>query len=119
LWQDLQALTMVFSERQEQGQEKTAALRYSMGSRAAKAKTNANSSRRHWGLENGLPGVLAVCFDADGCRMRTEHSPENLAWLGRLAWCLLKKHGGTGSIGGQRLPSGWNEDFLLEILSCK
>lgn len=119
LWQDLQALTIVFSERQEQGKEKTEELRYYIGSRAAKAKTYANSIRSHWGIENGLHWVLDVCFDEDGCRMRTDHSPQNMALLRRLALCLLKKHSGKGSIRGKRLQSGWNDDFLLEMLSCK
>jgi predicted transposase YbfD/YdcC len=119
LWQDLRAITMVFSARQEQGKEKTEEVRYYIGSRAAKAKTYTHSIRSHWGIENGLHWVLHVCFDEDGCRMRTDHSPENMALLRRLALCLLKKHGRKGSIRGKRLQSGWNDDFLLEILSCK
>jgi predicted transposase YbfD/YdcC len=118
LWQDLKAITMVFSERQEAGKEKTEELRYYIGSRAAKAKAYANSIRSHWGIENGLHWVLDVSFDEDGCRMRTDHSPENMALLRRLALCLLKKHGGKGSIRGKRLQSGWNDEFLLEILNC-
>ena len=41
-----------------------------------------------------------------------------MALVRRLALCLLKKQGGKGSIRGKRLQSGWNDDFLLEILSC-
>jgi len=119
LWQDLKAITVVFSERQELGKEKTEEVRYYIGSRAAKAKAYTNSIRSHWGIENGLHWVLDVCFDEDQCRMRTDHSPENMALLRRLALCLLKKHGDKGSIRGKRLQSGWNDDFLLEILSCK
>jgi predicted transposase YbfD/YdcC len=119
LWQDLRAITLVFSERQELGKEKTEEVRYYIGSRAAKAKAYANSIRSHWGIENGLHWVLDVSFDEDHCRMRTDHSPENMALLRRLALCLLKKHGGQGSIRGKRLQSGWNDDFLLEILNCK
>src|SRR5262245_14132214 len=119
LWQDLKAITVVFSERQEAGKEKAEEVRYYIGSRAAKAKTCANSIRSHWGIENGLHWVLDVCFDEDGCRMRKDHSPENMALLRRLALRLLNKHGGKGSIRGKRLQSGWNDDFLLEILSCK
>jgi predicted transposase YbfD/YdcC len=118
-WQDLKAITIVFSERQEVGQEKTEELRYYIGSRAAKAKVYANAIRSHWGIENGLHWVLDVCFDEDHCRMRTDHSPENMALLRRLALCLLKKHGGKGSLRGKRKRSGWNDGLLLEILGCK
>jgi predicted transposase YbfD/YdcC len=119
LWQDLKALTIGYSERQEAGKEKTEELRYDIGSRAAKAKIYANAIRSHGGIENGLHWVLDVSFDEDGCRMRTDHSPENMAWLRRLALCLLKRHGGKGSIRGKRLQSGWNDEFLLDILNCK
>jgi predicted transposase YbfD/YdcC len=119
LWLDLQAITIVFSERQQAGQEKTEELRYYIGSRAAKAKVYATAIRSHWGIENSLHWVLDVCFDEDGSRMRTDHSPQNMALLRRLALCLLKKHGGKGSIRGKRLQSGWNDEFLLEILNCK
>jgi len=119
LWQDLTALTIVYSERQEQGKDKTEEIRYYIGSRAAKAKAYASYVRSHWGIENGLHWVLDVSFDEDQCRMRTEHSPENMALLRRLALCLLKRHGRKGSIRGKRLQSGWNDEFLLEILSCK
>jgi predicted transposase YbfD/YdcC len=119
LWKDLKAITLVYSERQELGQEKTEEVRYYIGSRAAKAKVYANAIRSHWGIENGLHWVLDVSFDEDGCRMRTDHSPENMALLRRLALCLLKKHGRQGSIRGKRLQSGWNDEFLLEVLNWK
>jgi predicted transposase YbfD/YdcC len=119
LWQDLKAITLVVSERQEVGKEKTAEARYYIGSRAAPAKAYANFVRSHWGIENGLHWVLDVCFDEDQCRMRTDHSPENMSLLRRLALCLLKKHGGKGSLRGKRLQSGWNDEFLLDILNCK
>jgi len=38
LWQDLKAITIVFSERQEQGKERTEEVRYYIGSRAAKPR---------------------------------------------------------------------------------
>lgn len=119
LWKDLKAITFVYSERQEQGKEKVEEARYYIGSRAAKAKSYAHFIRSHWGIENGLHWVLDVCFDEDGSRMRTDHSPENMALLRRLALCLLKKHGGNGSIRGKRLQSGWNDEFLLEVFGCK
>ena len=47
--------------------------------------------------------------------MRTDHIPENMALLRRLALCLLKKHGGKGNMRDKRLQRGWNEKFLLEV----
>ena len=118
-WKDLKAITFVFSERQEVGKEKTGEVRYYIGSRAAKAEEYARSVRSHWSIENGLHWVLDVSFDEDQCRMWTDHSPENMALLRRLALCLLKRRGGKGSIRGKRLQSGWNDEFLAEVLSGK
>jgi predicted transposase YbfD/YdcC len=119
LWQDLKVIVLVFSERQEKDKEKTEEIRYYIGSRVATAAAYASYVRSHWGIENGLHWVLDVSFDEDQCRMRTDHSPENMALLRRLALCLLKRHGKKGSIRGKRLQSGWNDSFLMEILSCK
>lgn len=119
LWRDLKALVFVFSERQEGGKEPTEEVRYYIGSRAVKAKAYARYIRSHWGIENSLHWVLDVSFDEDHCRMRTKHSAANMALLRRLALCLLKKHGGKGSIRGKRLQSGWNDQLLMEILNCK
>jgi hypothetical protein len=60
-----------------------------------------------------------VSFDEDHCRMRTDHSAENMALLRRLALSLLKQHGGQGSVRGKRKRSGWDDRVLVEILSRK
>lgn len=119
LWKDLKAITLIYSERQEVGQEATAEVRYYIGSRLAKASAYAGYVRGHWGIENGLHWVLDVSFDEDHSRMRTDHSAENMALLRRLALSLLKRHGGRGSIRGKRKQSGWNDKVLVEVLSGK
>jgi predicted transposase YbfD/YdcC len=117
LWKDLTAITMVGSERQETGKETTYEVRYYIGSKVAKAATYAGAIRGHWGIENGLHWVLDMSFDEDQCRMRADHSAENFALLRRLALSLLKQHPRKGSIRGKRLQSGWDDQFLVEVLS--
>ncbi len=119
LWQDLKAITMIVSERQEAGKEDTVEVRYYIGSKAAKAKAYASYVRGHWGIENGLHWILDVSFDEDRCRMRTDHSAENMALLRRLALSVLKQHGGKGSVRGKRKQSGWDDQILVEVLSRK
>jgi predicted transposase YbfD/YdcC len=119
LWKDLGAITLIYSERQEAGKEDTAEVRYYIGSKAAKASAYAGYVRGHWGIENGLHWILDVSFDEDRCRMRTDHSAENMALLRRLALSLLKQHGGKGSVRGKRKRSGWDDRVLVEILSRK
>lgn len=119
LWQDLKAITLIYSERQEAGKETTYECRYYIGSKAAKAAAYAGYVRGHWGIENGLHWVLDVCFDEDRSRMRTDHSGENMALLRRLALSLLKQHGGKGSVRGKRKRSGWDDQLLVEVLCGK
>jgi predicted transposase YbfD/YdcC len=118
-WKDLRAITFILSERQEAGKERTEEARYYIGSKAAKAKAYASYVRGHWGIENGQHWVLDVCFGEDQSRMRTDQSPENMALLRRLALSLLKQHGRKGSVRGKRLQSGWNDQFLAEVLGGK
>jgi predicted transposase YbfD/YdcC len=107
---------MIISQQQEAGKELTEEVRYYIGSKAAKAKAYASYVRGHWGIENGQHWILDVCFGEDQSRMRTDHSPENMALLRRLALSLLKQHKRKGSVRGKRLKSGWNDDFLAEVL---
>ncbi len=118
-WQDLKAITFLFSERQEAGKEKTEEARYYIGSKAATARQYAGYVRGHWGIENGQHWILDVCFQEDQCRMRTDHSAENMALLRRLALSLLKQHKGKGSVRGKRLRSGWDDQLLVEVLTGK
>lgn len=118
-WKDLRAITLLISQRQEAGQEMTEEVRYYIGSKAAKARSYASYVRGHWGIENGQHWILDVCFQEDQSRMRTDHSPENMALLRRLALSLLKQHRNKGSVRGKRLKSGWNAQFLAEVLGGK
>ena len=116
LWRDLKAITLIVTETEVAGKETTADARYYIGSKVAAAKAYAGYVRSHWGIESRLHWVLDVCFDEDGCRMRTDHSAENMALLRRLALCLLKRHKAKGSVRGKRLKSGWNNDFVVDVL---
>jgi hypothetical protein len=71
----------------------------------------------NWGQASELPGVLAVAFREDDCRVRTGHAPENLAVLRHIALNLLRQDS-TASIGIQntRLKAGWDETYLEKLV---
>lgn len=76
------------------------------------------SKRSHWGIENGLHWVLDVAFQEDHHRLRKEHGPENFAVLRHIAVNLLKQDNTVkAGIKAKRLKAGWDNDYLLKILS--
>jgi len=61
---------------------------------------------------------LDIAFNEDRSRVRKEHAPANLAVLRHMAVNLLKQEtSAKGGIKAKRLQAGWNEDYLLKVLS--
>ena len=73
--------------------------------------------RTHWQIENRLHWVLDVVMDEDGSRARKDHAPENLARLRRFALNLLRANLDQGSTRGKIKRAGWDDAFLLKILT--
>ena len=93
------------------------AVRYFIVSRYLSGKRFAQATRGHWGIENSLHWVLDVTFDEDRSRARERRLAENLSWLRRFSIGLLKQHPSKHSIKGKRQIAGWNNNFLLEVLT--
>ena len=49
--------------------------------------------RGHWGIENQQHWVLDIHFEEDENRTRTNHAPENLALMHRMALNLISRSG--------------------------
>ena len=82
------------------------------------AELVASAVRGHWGIENGLHWVLDLAFREDECRVRKDHGPTNLATLRHIAMNLLKQEK-TAKVGiaNKRLMAGWNDDYLMKVLT--
>jgi predicted transposase YbfD/YdcC len=74
-------------------------------------------TRSHWGIENRLHWVLDVHFAEDSHRARKDNAPENLAILRRLALNILRTHPDSASIRRKIKRAGWDEAFLIAILT--
>lgn len=92
--------------------------RYFITSLSHKAQQLSQSIRGHWSIENQLHWVLDVEFNEDNSRIRKDNAPENLAIIRHIALNLLKQNkSDKGSIRSKRNRAGWDNDYLLEILT--
>lgn len=116
-WKSLRSVVKVHSHRHlDEGT--TANDRYFISSLATDAKHMLETVRSHWSIENSLHWVLDIAFREDESRIRKDHGPENFAVLRHIALNLVKQEKTQkGSVKGKRLKAGWDEDYLLKILS--
>lgn len=117
-WAGLRSFAAVQCERMV-GEKTTSERRYFISSLDGHdAKATAHAVRRHWGIENSLHWSLDVSFAEDRSRMRQGNAAENFSRLRRIALNLLKQDK-TRKVGikAKRRRAGWDEDYLLRILT--
>lgn len=73
--------------------------------------------REHWGIENHLHWALDVVFHEDLCRSRKDNAPRNLAVLRHISLNILRAHPKKTSLSLKRRRAGWDNAFLLELLT--
>lgn len=115
-WKGLKSIGAVASVCVRNGKE-TVEVRYYISSLPLGVKRFAHAIRSHWAIENSCHWSLDVTFREDESRIRDQHMRENFAWLNRLTLSLLKQHPGRDSIAMKRRSCGWNDDFMLEVLT--
>ena len=117
LWPDLHSLIMIEAQRR-QGSQVTSETRYYISSLPAGARALLRAVRSHWGIENRLHWVLDMAFREDESRIRTGHAAHNMSILRRLALNLLRRETtAKGGIAAKRKQAGWNNEYLLKVLS--
>lgn len=73
--------------------------------------------REHWSIENDLHWPLDVVFHEDLSRTRKDNAPQNLAVLRHLALNILRAHPKKTSLKLKRRRAGWDDAFLLELMT--
>lgn len=118
-WPGLKAIGMAVRVTEQSDGMTSGDVRYFISSRYMGGKRFAEAVRGHWAIENSLHWVLDVTFDEDQSRMRERRMADNLSWLRRFAISLLKRHPSKNSIKGKSRIAGWNNGFLLEVLTAQ
>ena len=118
-WANLNSFMAVESRREFPDGRVEEERRYFISSlKGAGAKRLAGIIRGHWGVENALHWSLDVSFNEDQSRIRNGYAAENFSRLRRIALNLLKRET-TEKVGikAKRLRAGWDEDYLLKVLT--
>jgi predicted transposase YbfD/YdcC len=115
-WKGLQTIGVVTSVCLRHGKEMIE-TRYYLSSLRMGVKRFAHAVRGHWGIENSCHWSLDFTFREDESRIREKQLRENFAWLNRFLLSLLKQHPSKDSIVMRRRGCGWDENFLLQVLT--
>ncbi len=116
-WPGLRSIGMVTAERRQRDRVSVES-RYYISSLESDAKRLLQATRSHWGIENRVHWVLDLSFREDESRVRTGNASENLAIIRHMALNLLRKDWTSKtSIKARRKLAGWDNDYLLSILS--
>lgn len=114
-WPGLQSVVMVESMRQTANQV-AAEKRYFVSSLPADAKPLAHAIRSHWEIENRLHWCLDVTFGEDACRARTDHAPQNLNIVRKIAMNLLRLSPVKKTLPKKRLRACLDPAYLAQVL---
>ena len=116
LWKGLRTIGLVVSTGIRDGKE-TTEVRYYISSLRMGVKQFADAVRGHWGIENSCHWSLDFTFREDESRIREKNLRENFAWLNRFLLSVLKQYPGRDSIVMRRRACGWDENFMLQVLT--
>jgi predicted transposase YbfD/YdcC len=116
-WPGLKSVTLVESKREINGKS-TVEYRYYLSSLTADAERIGKAVRGHWGIENSLHWVLDVVFNEDKARNRKDHSAANMTMIRHMAVNIVKNDKPSKtSIRCRRLKAGWDDNYLLKLIS--
>ncbi len=117
-WPKLSAMCMCRRTRTVGEETSTETHYYITSDKDANARKTGHSIRSHWSIESSLHWVLDIAFREDESRIRTGNAQENMALLRKLTLNLLKNDKTKkASIRRKRLSAGWNNEYMIRLLS--
>lgn len=115
-WPSCQSVIMVEASRQINGiiSHQT---RYYLSDLVLPAAHFNSVVRHHWGIENQLHWCLDMVFHEDQQRIRVGNGAENFATVRKMALQLLHRMDDKESLKSRRKLAGWDDNYLLKILT--
>lgn len=115
-WSHLKSIIMIEAIRDIDGQC-SQQTRFYLSDLALSAKAFNQHIRHHWAIENNLHWSLDVVFREDQQRIRVENGAENFTTVRKLALQLLNRMQDKESIKSRRKLAGWDNEYLLKVLT--
>ena len=115
-WKHLKSIIIIESKR-EINEKISFETRFYLSDLALEPKEFNQYIRNHWSIENSLHWQLDVTFREDLQRTQSGNAPENLAIVRKLSLQLLNKITDKESIKSRRKLAGWNDQYLIKLLS--
>lgn len=115
-WKHLKSIIIIESKR-EIKEKISLETRFYLSDLALEPKEFNQYIRNHWSIENSLHWQLDVTFREDLQRTQSGNAPENLAIVRKLSLQLLNKITDKESIKSRRKLAGWNDQYLIKLLS--
>ena len=93
-------------------------VRFYITSSKENTEATGKGVRSHRVIENNLHWQLDVSFREDASRKREGYAAQNFSMPNRIALNLIKhEQSKKRSVKGKRLDAGWNNNYLLKILT--
>ena len=119
-WKTLTSIIAVTGKRELKNKTEEETRYFISSINASDPKRLGNIVKSHWGIENNLHWILDQAFDEDAHRTRMGNSAANMAIIRHIVMNLIKTEGSSKvGIKTKRLKAGWDENYLLKILSGK
>lgn len=117
-WVGLQTIVKIVRTR-HLGDKTTCEVMFYISSLPPNAQQLGKAIRQHWSIENQLHWVLDVTFGEDASRIRTGHSPENMALLRRWSINLLNQETSYKRSTRQKAKrASMDEVYMLKLLGA-
>lgn len=117
-WKQLSSFIRV-TRRSERNGVTSKEIEYFISSAAWSAQRFAELIRGHWSIENVLHWSLDVVFHEDDVQIRTDHSPENLSVVRKMAKAMLQHEPSKLSIPRKMRRAAMIDEYAASVIGLK